>query len=69
MNGLQTVIARSLRLRPMAPASCMTANEQLYLRMMSGLESHPVPGTDEEAEGPFFSPDSQWIAYFSITDL
>ena len=45
------------------------ANEQLYLRMMSGLESHPIPGTDEEAEGPFFSPDSQWIAYFSITDL
>ena len=26
------------------------ANEQLYLRMMSGLESHPIPGTDEEGK-------------------
>ena len=46
-----------------------SANEQLYLRMMSALESNPISGTDEDAEGPFFSPDSQWIAYFSITDL
>ena len=45
------------------------ANEQLYLRMMNALESNPIPGTDEDAEGPFFSPDSQWVAYFSLTDL
>ena len=54
---------------PDGTAIVYSANEQLYLRMMSALESNPIPGTDEEAEGPFFSPDSQWIAYFSITDL
>ena len=46
-----------------------TANEQLYLRMMSALESNPITGTDDRPEGPFFSPDGQWIAYFSIGDL
>jgi len=45
-----------------------SANEQLYMRTMDALESNPISGTDEEAEGPFFSPDGQWIAYFSITD-
>ena len=45
------------------------ANEQLYMRTMDALESNPISGTDEEAEGPFFSPDGQWIAYFAIADL
>jgi len=44
------------------------ANEQLYMRTMDALESNPISGTDEQAEGPFFSPDGQWIAYFSIAD-
>ena len=46
-----------------------SANEQLYMRTMNALESNPIPGTDEDAEGPFFSADGQWIAYFSIADL
>lgn len=36
----------------------------LYLRDMSGLEAHAIPGT-EDARHPFFSPDSQSIGYFA----
>ena len=30
------------------------ANNQLYMRTMDALESNPIPGTDENSEGPFF---------------
>src|SRR5436853_1419912 len=35
---------------------------QLYLRAMDGLEARAIPGT-EQAAGPFFSPDGQWIGF------
>ncbi len=38
--------------------------QQLYLRAMDSLEARPIPGTDGAAE-PFFSPDSQWLGFFS----
>ncbi len=44
------------------------ANSQLYLRSMDELEAHPIPGTDEIPTNPFFSPDGQWIGYWSQTD-
>ena len=45
------------------------ANRQLYLRAMDALDSTPIPGTDEDPAAPFFSPDGQWIGYFSIPQL
>ena len=41
------------------------ADNQLYLRMMGSLESSPITGTDEVPFGPFFSPDGQWIGYWT----
>jgi len=38
--------------------------QQIYLRAMDGLEARPIPGT-EGAVGPFFSPDGQWLGFFS----
>src|SRR5439155_10913375 len=35
---------------------------QLYLRAMDGLEARAIPGT-ENATGPFFSSDGQWIGF------
>jgi eukaryotic-like serine/threonine-protein kinase len=35
---------------------------RLFLRPLDTLESVPLPGT-EEADGPFFSPDGQWIGF------
>ncbi|MEJ2580451.1 MAG: protein kinase, partial [Acidobacteriota bacterium] len=41
---------------------------QLYLRELDSFETAAVPGSDG-AEGPFFSPDSQWIAFFADNTL
>jgi Tol biopolymer transport system component len=38
--------------------------QQLYLRAMNSLEATPIPNT-EGAFNPFFSPDGQWIGFFS----
>jgi serine/threonine protein kinase len=37
---------------------------QLFLRAMDSHEAKPIPGT-ENAARPFFSPDSQWLGFFS----
>jgi len=41
---------------------------QLYVRKMDQLEASPLPGT-EGAYAPFFSPDSQWVGFFSGNKL
>jgi serine/threonine-protein kinase len=41
---------------------------QLYVRKMEQLEASPIPGT-EGAFDPFFSPDSQWVGFFSGSKL
>jgi serine/threonine protein kinase len=41
---------------------------QLYLRAMDSLESKPIPGT-EGVINPFFSPDSQWLAFAASNKL
>jgi eukaryotic-like serine/threonine-protein kinase len=38
--------------------------QQIYLRAMDSLEARPVPGT-EGGVNPFFSPDGQWLGFFS----
>ncbi|MGB2663038.1 MAG: protein kinase [Candidatus Acidiferrum sp.] len=40
----------------------------LYLRPMDGLEAQAIPGT-EDAVGPFFSPDGQWLGFFAGNKL
>ena len=44
------------------------ANQQLYLRSMGEMEAKPIPGTLQNAGSPFFSPDGQWIGFFSRSD-
>jgi len=38
--------------------------KQLYVRSMDNFEIKPIPGT-ENAYDPFFSPDGQWLAFFT----
>jgi serine/threonine-protein kinase len=45
------------------------ANRQLYVRAMDALDSTPIPGTDENPAAPFFSPDGQWLGYWSSGQL
>ena len=41
-----------------------TSAPRLYLRTMDNPEARPIPGT-ETASTPFFSPDGQWVGFFS----
>jgi Tol biopolymer transport system component len=41
---------------------------QLYLRSLRAFESKPLAGTDG-ASNPFFSPDGQWVAFFTDEKL
>ena len=43
-------------------------HSQLYIRALVDAEPKALPGT-EGAKTPFFSPDGQWIAFFSQTTL
>jgi serine/threonine-protein kinase len=40
------------------------SSQQIYLRAMDSLEARPLPGT-AGAVNPFFSPDSQWLGFFT----
>jgi serine/threonine-protein kinase len=41
---------------------------RIYLRSMDEVQAHEVPGTDH-ARAPFFSPDGEWVAYFTNREL
>jgi len=43
-------------------------NTQIYVRTLSDPEPKALEGTDG-GDGPFFSPDGQWIAFFTNTKL
>jgi tRNA A-37 threonylcarbamoyl transferase component Bud32 len=45
-----------------------SAARRLYLRRANAVEATPIPGT-EGARSPFFSPDSQSVAYFTSNAL
>ncbi len=40
----------------------------LYMRSMDGLQFKPIPGT-RNAHNPFFSPDGQWVGFFTEKQL
>jgi hypothetical protein len=44
------------------------ADGRLYMRLLSELESRPIPGT-EQASNPVFSPDSRSLAFWSDSVL
>jgi serine/threonine-protein kinase len=44
------------------------ANNQLYVRGMSDIEARPVPGTAQDINTPFFSPDGLWVGFFVVPE-
>ncbi len=45
-----------------------STSEGIYLRSVDEMDAHLVPGTDEDPQSPFFSPDDKWIGYWSRAD-
>ena len=45
-----------------------STRDGLYLRSMEELEARPVPGSGTDLSNPVFSPDGEWVAYFSLGD-
>ena len=43
-------------------------NEQMHIRNMGEMEARPVQKTSLNDRVPFFSPDGQWVGYYSATD-
>ena len=58
----------SLAISPDSRVVAYTATQgdrtQLFVRPLNGHDARPVPGS-ADAVAPFFSPDSQWIAFFA----
>jgi serine/threonine-protein kinase len=44
------------------------ADNQLYMRLLSETDAHPVVGSATDASVPFFSHDGQWIGFYSVRD-
>jgi serine/threonine protein kinase len=49
-------------------ATTKGARPMLWLRTLDEIAARPLPGT-ENAENPFWSPDSRWVAFFSEATL
>jgi serine/threonine-protein kinase len=41
----------------------------LWIHSLDELEARPVPGAENEGRSPFFSPDGQWLGYYSSGEL
>ena len=59
---------RAVAISPDGTNIVYAANRQLYLRTVSEMNSRPIPGTEQGAEEPFFSPDGQWLGYYASTE-
>ncbi len=64
----QTAVAFSPDGRRLAYVASAGSPQQLYLREMDSFEGSPVAGT-EGAVNPFFSPDGQWVGFFTVDRL
>ena len=58
----------SLAISPNGRQIVYSTPEGLCLRSIDELTAKPITGAEGNAAEPFFSPDGQWIGYFSVVD-
>jgi serine/threonine-protein kinase len=61
--------ASEFALSPNGRLFVYTTADGLYLRSMDDLEARRIPGVQGVPKGPFFSPDGQSIAYYTVGEL
>jgi len=69
---LTTANRQVIAISPDGTKTAYAANSQVYLRSLSELEARPIRGTEDSQNqvlsNPTFSPDGQFIAYWSGAD-
>src|SRR5207249_11256304 len=60
----QAAVAVSPDGKYLAYAANRVPTQQIFLRAFDQSEARPLPGT-EGGDGPFFSPDGQWLGFIS----
>jgi len=45
-----------------------STTQGIYLRSVDRLDARRIPGSEDNSQAPFFSPDGQWIGYYSPAD-
>ena len=67
----QTLISGNIQAIAISPDGsrfvCAT-NKGLYLRSMDQLQGGIIPGIEGQVSNPFFSPDGQWVGFWSERD-
>ena len=65
-DQLFTNLARQLvSISPDGTKLVYVVNNQLYLRQVAEMEARPIPGAGGGVSSPFFSPDGQWVGFWS----
>jgi eukaryotic-like serine/threonine-protein kinase len=59
---------RILSIAPDGKRFVYSTSKGLYQRSMEDLTARLVAGTEGATQSPFFSPDGEWIGYFSVAD-
>jgi len=59
---------RAVAISPDGQHLAYSANNELYLRRFDLPDAEAIPGT-ENAAAPFFSPDGQWIGFFTGSEI
>ena len=62
------MMGHTLAVSPDGARFVYSTSDGLFVRSMNELEARFILGTDENPQSPFFSPDGQWIGYWSRTD-
>jgi serine/threonine-protein kinase len=61
-------VVPNLAVSPDGRQFAYSTSKGLYLRSMDELDARLIPGTAENPWVPFFSPDGQWLGYWSGAD-
>jgi hypothetical protein len=67
-SNFLTIRGHTLAVSPDGTQFVYSTSEGLYIRSEDELEARLIPGTDDNPQSPFFSPDGQWIGYWSQAD-
>ncbi len=62
---LITVTMQAITISPDGSRFVCATNKGLYLRSMDQLQGNIIPGTEGAVGTPIFSPDEQWVGFFS----